>query len=410
MRIPRLTVAATTAAILALGVAACGSASSGGSSSTSGSGASRSSGSGSSTSTSSGPGTTTSSGSSDVAAAQKLVASAAPLATSFQVPGPPIKGGGKSVASGKTVWYVPVTALPPWFQIQSKVQQSVWSILGATVHVCDGQGNPTTISTCLTQAVARKAALVITDAIPVAFVQDAYNAVVNAHIPVVAGYTDKSATPTNGNFGKYFQGVSGEEALTQEIGAAEVIVASGGKANVLVAGANDTPSAAAASEAAISYFKTSCPGCTVSSFMTKTVGNQNLASVVSGQLLRASSPSYLYTPYEAPSGPLFLQGVRQTGRTITFMSTAGDVAGLARIRGGEQLADVGLDPVYQGWNYVDAGLRALAGMAHVQYHGIVHLFTKDNVPKNPTDAGWLSGKWYSSLSFESVFKKTWGVA
>jgi ribose transport system substrate-binding protein len=388
------TLAVCSVAVLSIGVAACGSSTS--SSSTSAAGA---------------PDTTTaSSSSSDIAAAQKLVGDSTAMATSFKDPGPAIKGGAKSVVSGKTIWYVPVTALPPWFDIQSKVQQSVWSMLGATVHVCDGQGNPTTISTCLRQAVAQKAAAVITDAIPVPFAQDAYNAVVNAKIPIVAGYTDKNATPTAGNYGKYFQGISGEETPTQQIGAAEAIVASGGKANVLVAGANDIPSSVVASNAAIAYFKNNCPGCTVNSFFTKTVANQNLPSEVSGQILKNSGSDYFYTPYEAPSGTLFLQAIRQTGRKMTFMSTAGDVAGLQRIHQGTQLGDVGLDPVYQGWNYVDAALRALSGMPPAQYRGILHLFTKDNVPANPSIAGWLSGKYYSNLAFEDMYKKNWGVA
>jgi ribose transport system substrate-binding protein len=387
MRLTRLTIAA---AVLALGVAACGD-----NGDTSGSAANASS--------------STSSGSSDIGAARKLVSGGSALATSFTPPGPPISAG-KGSWSGKTVWYVPVTALPPWFQIQSKVQQSVWSMLGAKVHVCDGQGNPTTISTCLRQAVSSKAAAVITDAIPVPFAQDAYTQVVNAKIPVIAGYTDAGASPTNGNFGKYFHGISGEETPTQELGAAQVIAASGGKAKVMVAGANDIPSAVTASKAAISYFKSNCPGCTVASFFVKTNGNSNLASEVSGQILKHPGYDYFYTPYEAPSGTAFLQAIRQTGRKMTFMSTAGDTSGLTRIASGAQLGDVGLDPVYQGWNYVDATLRALSGMPAAQYKGLVHLFTKDNVPSDPSIAGWLSGKWYSNLAFEDAYKKLWGVS
>jgi ribose transport system substrate-binding protein len=389
MRIPRFTIAAGAAALLTFGIAACGSSSS------------------SSTSTNSS--SSTSSGAGDIAAARKLVGSSTQLASSFTAPGPPIKAD-KAAWSGKTIWYVPVTALPPWFQIQSKVQQSVWSMVGAKVHVCDGQGNPTSISACLRQAVSSKAAAVITDAIPVPFAQDAYTQVVNAKIPVIAGYTDPGATPTTGNFGKYFHGISGEETPTQQLGAAEVIVASGGKAKVMVAGANDTPSAATASKAAISYFKSNCPRCAVDPSFVKTVGNSNLASEVSGQVLKNPGDDYFYTPYEAPSGTVFLQAIRQTGRKMTFMSTAGDTSGLTRIASGAQLGDVGLDPVYQGWNYVDATLRALTGMPSVHYKGLVHLFTKANVPSNPTVAGWLSGSWYSNLAFEAIYKKAWGVS
>jgi ribose transport system substrate-binding protein len=282
-------------------------------------------------------------------------------------------------------------------------------MLGDTLMVCDAKASPTGASACLRQAVASKAAAVITDAIPVPFAQDAFTAVVNAHIPVVGGYVDAAIAPTNGNFGKYFHPISGEETPTQELGAADVIVASAGKANVFVAGASDTPSAVAASKAAEQYIKTNCAGCTVSSTSVQTVGNPNLASEVSGQLLSDPNADYFYTPYEAPSGTVFLQAIRQTGRKVAFMSTAGDPSGLTRVRDGGQVGDVGLDPVYQGWNYVDASLRAITGMPPATYKGLVHLFTKDNVPQNPTIAGWLSGKWYSNLAFQPIYKQVWGA-
>jgi ribose transport system substrate-binding protein len=402
MRVTRSTVAAAAVALLASVVAGCGSSSSNNSSSTAASAKTTAANTAAASST-------TAASASDIAAAQKLVEGGSAMTTSFTPPGPPIKNA-KSLVQGKTVWYIPVTALPPWFQIQSKVQQSVWSKLGAKVHVCDGKANPTSISACLQQAVANKAALVVTDSIPVPFAQAAYQKVVDSKIPVVAGYTDKSASPTQGSFGKYFRGISGEEAPTQELGAAYAIVSSGGKGKVLVAGANDIPSSVAASQAAIAYFKNNCPGCEVKSFMLKTVGNQNLASEVSGQILKDPNVNVFYTPYEAPSGALFLQGIRNSGKKMTFMSTAGDVAGLTRIKQGTQLGDVGLDPVYQGWNYADAGLRALAGMPPAQYKGIVHLFTKDNVPSNPTIAGWLSGMWYSNLGFQPLYLKNWNAS
>ena len=48
-------------------------------------------------------------------------------------------------------------------------------------------------------------------------------------------------------------------------------------------------------------------------------------------------------------------------------------------------------------------------MPAVHYKGLVHLFTKRNVPHNPTIGQWLSGKWYSNLGFQSLYKKAWGL-
>jgi ABC-type sugar transport system substrate-binding protein len=258
--------------------------------------------------------------------------------------------------------------------------------------------------------VAAKAAAVITDAIPVPFAQDAYNAVVDAHVPVVAGFTDASAAPTTGNFATDFHPISGEEAATMQLGVANIIVASGGTGNVLVAKVNDTPSALAASEAGESYLKANCPKCTVDSFTVKSNGNPNLASQVSAEVLKHPNAKYFFTPYESPSGPVFLQAIRQTGKKLTFMSTANDTSGLQRVRDGEQLGDAGLDPVFTGWNYVDAALRAMAGMPAVKYKGLLRLFDKETVPQSPTLEGRLSGKWYSDLSYQPLYLKAWGAS
>jgi ribose transport system substrate-binding protein len=394
MRVDRPALGGLLCAALALGATACGS--------DSGTKAAAGSPSGS-------VATATSSGSGATAAAQAMVAGATPLATKFTAPGPPITGG-KTAYAGKTVWYIPVTSVATFFSTETKVQQGLWKKLGVTLRLCDAKVSPTGASTCLRQAVAAKAAAVITDALPVAFAQDAYTAVVDAHIPVVAGFTDASAAPTTGSFAKYFRPVSGEEATTMQLAAANLIVASGGTGNILVAEANDIPSAVAASKAGTSYLHDNCPKCTVASFSVKTVGNPNLASQVSAEILKHPGVKYFFTPYESPSGPVFLQAIRQTGRKLTFTATANDTSGLQRVRDGGQLADDGLDPVFTGWNYVDAALRAIAGMPPVQYKALIRLFTKDTAPEHPTFEGRVSGTWYSDLSYQPLYLKSWGAS
>jgi ribose transport system substrate-binding protein len=394
MRVVRPALGALSCAVLALSATACGSNND-----------NKAAGSGPSD-----PATTaTSTGSSDIAAAQALVAGASPLATKFTAPGPPITGG-KAAYAGKTVWYIPITSVATFFSTQTKLQQQLWQKLGVTLRLCDAKVSPTGASTCLRQAVAAKAAAVITDALPVAFAQDAYTAVVDAHIPVVAGFTDASAAPTTGSFAKYFHPISGEESTTMQLAAANLIVASGGTGNILVAEANDIPSAVAASKAGTSYLHDNCPKCTVASFSVKTVGNPNLASQVSAEILKHPDVKYFFTPYESPSGPVFLQAIRQTGRKLTFTSTANDTSGLQRVRDGAQLADNGMDPVFTGWNYVDAALRAITDMPPVKYKGLIRLFTKDTVPHHPTFEGRLSGTWYSDLSYQPLYLKSWGAS
>jgi ABC-type sugar transport system substrate-binding protein len=136
--------------------------------------------------------------------------------------------------------------------------------------------------------------------------------------------------------------------------------------------------------------------------------NPNVASETSGAVLKNPNANYFYTAYDAPSAALFLQGIRSAGRHLVFIATAGDPAAFARIKQGSQLADAGLDPVYEGYQYTDAALRAIVGMPTVPHPGIVRVFTKSNLPSNSTLAGWESGTWFSNLSFKPIYRKLWG--
>jgi ribose transport system substrate-binding protein len=390
MRVTKPMLTAALCAAAALGAAACGSSSSSSSSNAASSGA-------------------TSSDSPGTAAAQQLVSGHLALATQFSAPGPAINGA-KTAVAGKTIWYIPASTLPPWFQIEENTLKSLWSKLGATVQVCDSETSPTQTSTCLHQAIASHAAAIIADAVPVALAQDAFTAAVNAHIPVIDGYTEPSAAPKTGNFAKYFIPISGEQPLIQQLAAAEVITNSGGKANVLANISTDDAESIQASYDFINYLKSSCPGCTVATVSMTTVSNPNVASETSGAVLKNPNAAYFYTAYDAPSAALFLQGIRSAGRHMVFISTAGDPAAFARIKAGTQLGDVGLDPVYEGYQYTDAALRAITGMATVSHPGLVRVFTKSNLPPNPTLAGWASGTWFSNLSFEPTYQKLWGLS
>jgi ribose transport system substrate-binding protein len=388
-----LTVAACAAG--AFGLAACGSSSSSNSSGSTGGDPSSSASSGGSTSAA-------------VSYAKQQLAAHEGLVTSFAAPGPPIKGG-HSAYTGKSIWYIPITSVPPFFSITTKELQQVSAKLGVTLHVCDAQVSPTGASTCLRQAVAAKANAIITDSIPVAFAQDAYTQAVDAKIPVVGGYIVPPG-PKNGNFAKYFTPVSGFEAQAESLGADVMIADAGGKGNFLMTIDSDIPSSIAASQAAVDEVKQHCPQCSVATYSVKANNNPNLASSVSSEILSHPTATYFYVPYEDPSGTTFIQGVRQSGRKLQFMAEAGDPAGLARVAAGTQLGDVLLDPVSHAWDLMDAALRGITGTAPAHYVGFNRVFVKSNIPSNLTVAGWSSGTWFSNLDFEKVYEKLWGLS
>jgi ribose transport system substrate-binding protein len=393
----RLAVTAAVWICAAAGLAACGSSSS-----------TSSTRSTSTTASSSASTSSTASAAAAVTYAKQQLAAHEALATTFAAPGPPIKGG-KAAYAGKTIWYIPITAVPPFFAITTSSLKQVAAKLGVTLRVCDAQVTPTGASSCLREAVASNPGAIITDAIPIPFAQDAYTAPVNAKIPVIGGYVVPPG-PTNGNFAKYFTPVSGFEEQAESLGADVMIADSAGKGNFLMTIDSDIPSSITASEAAVNEVKQHCPQCIVATYSVKANGNPNLASTVSSEILSHPNAQYFYVPYEDPSGTTFIQGLRESGRTLKLMAMAGDTAGLGRVAAGTQLGDVLLDPVSHAWELMDAALRGTTGTPPAAYVGLNRVFIKGNIPTNLTVAGWASGRWFSDLSFETVFEKLWGLS
>ena len=114
--------------------------------------------------TSSGP--RGSSGSSGVAEAKKLVAS--------EEQPPAFTGPTSKVdiakAKGKTVYYVSLTeeipALHEWGVVLAQQLQAA----GVTTQKCDAKGSPDGITTCLTQALAAKPAMIVAQALDTKFI------------------------------------------------------------------------------------------------------------------------------------------------------------------------------------------------------------------------------------------------
>jgi ribose transport system substrate-binding protein len=339
-----------------------------------------------------------------LAAAKKLVEENSKIATDFKAPGPPIKGA-KAALGGKTVWYIPITYAPAFFVGEAKTIGDALSRVGAKVHVCDGKANPSSITSCMTQAANSGAAGVITDAIAVPLAEQGYKMLAAKKIPTVASQLNLPI-PTDGAFAKYLARNEGNELGAQALGAANIIVQSNGKAKVLMFNATDLPSSKLASAAAIDEVKKNCPGCDVTIFDGVNT-SPKVGTAFSAALLAHPNTEYIYSPYEAPTGELQLQGIKQTGRKVTVVMSAGDPAGLKRVAAGTQLSDSGTDPVAMGWNAVDTLLRLATGMPATNIKTNIRLFTKDNVPKDLSDKARDTGEWYSDMSYKPMYTKLW---
>jgi ribose transport system substrate-binding protein len=356
-----------------------------------------------------------SSGSSDSAAAgvthaRQQLNHYANASSTFTPPGPQLQAA--SLLKGKTVWFVPITFEAPIFLIEAQALRTALEPLGAKLQVCDGKGNPTTTSGCITQAISNGAAGIITDAIAVPFAQQAYAAAVDQKIPVVAN-DNVLQPPATSNFARYFTGISDGIELNGQLIADMVIADSAGKADVLFVNDTTTPLTQAAGKALLNEFATYCPGCKLSTVEIQDTALQKVPTQVQTALITAPSAHYVVTQFDAPSGQLVVQGASQGRPGVQFVASGGQLAGLQRVQGGIQLADPGVDPVSGAWAAVDGLLRILAGKPAGKYDDAVlhRVFTQSNIGKTDlTQAGWSSGSWYSTGAFESGYLKLWGVS
>ncbi|SRR5216683_737741 len=328
------------------------------------------------------------------------------LVTSFTAPGPALSGL-KAKLSGKTVWYIPIFLQAPAFTADAKDLVEPLALAGAKVHVCDAAANPSQGTACLKEAVAAKAAAIITDAMGYSFAAQAYSAAIAAHIPVVATSNDDvKGFPVSSGLATVSIGLTADARL-----AADWIIAdSGGKADVLYTADTSTQGVLEAT-ATEDEFAKECPGCkvTVVDFGDLTV--QNLATAVSSAMIANPGITYVYGGYDAPSGIYALQGAKQVaGRHFTYVTGTGQPPGLQRVAAGQQAADPGIDTVDAMWNTADALFRIIAGATPVQYTPAFRIFTKSNVPSNTSDAtAYASGEWYTNGAFKPMYTRLWGL-
>src|SRR5436305_165325 len=118
-----------------------------------------------------------------VAHASAVVASLSKPTTTFAPPGPPLKNV-KSL-KGKSVWYIPISLSAPVFAVGNTALHTALGKAGVTVHACSGEANPSATAACINQAVARGAAAIITDAVPVVPAANASASAESHHIPAL---------------------------------------------------------------------------------------------------------------------------------------------------------------------------------------------------------------------------------
>ena len=325
--------------------------------------------------------------------------------TSYPVPTASIKG--VSALKGKTVYYIPLVQFIPGFVVTAATMKTALAKVGVNLQVCNGQGQPSAVASCVQQATGAGAAGIITDAIPYGMAQNALNAAKAKGVPIIITDQIPPGGTTNSDAVTYVPGVVDQPSQI----AWWIIANSNGKANAILAQESDSQSSVAYVQNSLSIYKQYCPGCTVTVKSITATTNSQLASDTSSNLLTNPSASYYYTEFEDSLDPT-VQGIQQSNRTNVKLSVAGGtVDGLGRLKNNSIVgAVVVVDQAYAGWALSDEILRMATKSGPVTETFPSRLFTSQNIGSiQVTTAAQGSGAWFGDSSYQGDFEKLWGV-
>lgn len=324
-------------------------------------------------------------------------------------PIPTDKVSNADALKGKTVYYIPITLQAPEFGTIQTAFTAAVAALGGKVQVCDGQGTPTSISACVTQATNAKAAAIVADAIQYEIAGNAFTAAQAAGVPVIiADQAAESAHPDS----KTLATITGPVGNAMDEALAKwTVVDSKSKADVLANVSADGSSPANYFASAQKVFS-ACSGCTVTVNKVSSGNFPLVAPSTSSALLKDSSVGYLQVQFAQ-----FLQasqgGVQAAGKGSSIKVTTGaaQLGELQAVKAGTVAAAASPSGAFEGWIFADAALRLIGGDTIPDYTVPMRLFTANNIGSITLTANAMNtGAWYGpSSSFSDGFKTLWGV-
>jgi ABC-type sugar transport system substrate-binding protein len=308
---------------------------------------------------------------------------------------------------------VPLGGSLPIFQGFGAGIQAAATAAGMTYHTCDGALVPTTMTSCLNQAATQGAAAVIGGYIDYTEAPDAYNNLIAHHIPVLIAGEPPSGGKTDSPQIAFYDATA-SSTIASEIGLDSIIADSAGKAHIIYMGISDTKSTLSEANSSKQYVAKACPGCSFKLVIYNSASLAKVPSLASAALISSSDTNYV--DVEVDSGePATIQGIQSAGfgSKVKLVAASGTLQPLQDIKSGAtptQLSDVGLSPVYTGWQWVDASIRMLLGQTPTVGPAVTRIFTKQNVSGLAlTPSAYLTNSWYGPDTFMSTFRKAWGV-
>lgn len=311
---------------------------------------------------------------------------------------------------GKKVVIIPIgDQIPVLHGVATGVEEAMKAV-GATSTICDGKFNPTSVADCLKQAGDQGADAVVSLFIDYAMAGPAFDALAKKGVPVLLG----GVAPTGGRTADKtlaFYDNNGRVKKLYEAMATSAVANGGANTKALFLRLMDSSTTQDASAAAVAKFGELCPTCTVATADFTTANVDKLPSAVSAALVQHPDTNTVVVPVDS-FVPAALQGIQSAGkaRKIKVISSSSDLAGLQRIKDGQQVSDLGTPVIYEGWKFANGLMQLMAGDPVKPANALVTRdFNAGNVGSLDLSApAYFTMKWFGDESFKRAFLTAWG--
>ena len=313
--------------------------------------------------------------------------------------------------AGKKVTVIPLgDNIPVIHGVAVGIQDALKEV-GATASICDGKFNPTAVADCLKQAGDQGADAVVSLFIDYPMAGPAFDALAKKGVPVLIGGVE----PTGGRESDEtlaFYDNTGRVGQLYDAMSMSALAQGGEDTNVLWLRLMDSTTTREASDQGVATFKELCPSCGIATADFTTANIDKLPSAVSAAMVANPDTNAMIVPVDSFVPPA-MQGLQSSGKAdgVKVFSSSSDLAGLQRVRDGQQASDLGTPVIYEGWKYTNGLMQLLAGdevrPADVM---VTRNFTQENVGDlELTDDAYFTPDWFGDDRFKDVFLEAWGV-
>lgn len=285
------------------------------------------------------------------------------------------------------------------------------SAAGAEVKICDGKFNPTAVAECLKSAGDEGVDGVVTAFIDYQMAAPAFDALAKKGVKVILGGVAASGgRQADENLAFYDN--TGRVTALYEAMSASAIAQGGAETKALWIKLMDSTTTTGASEKGIAKFKELCPSCGLAETEFTTANLDKLASSVSAALVSNPDTNAVIVPVDSFVPPA-MQGIQaaKMADKVKVFSSSSDLAGLQRVKDGQQASDLGTPVLFEGWKFANAMVQLLAGQeVEKGPEFVTRDFTKANLDGLTLDAKtYLTDDWFGGGAYKEKFLSAWGV-